>query len=103
LLANPVRHSALQRLSTCIRQQAGSYEWIAMHHLKATTAVVNAKPGAGLLANPIRHSPLQRLNACIRQQAGSYEWIAMHHLKATAAVVNAKPTASVSLPSNPIL
>jgi hypothetical protein len=55
LLANPVRHSALQRLNTCIRQQAGSYEWIAMHHLKATTAVVNAKPAepASLRSNPI--------------------------------------------------
>jgi hypothetical protein len=29
LLANPIRHSPVQRLNACIRQQAGSYEWMA--------------------------------------------------------------------------
>jgi hypothetical protein len=79
----------LQRLNACIRQQAGSYEWIATqspygsagcrNHQSNGTGYFAGEPdsvGAGLLANPIRHSPLQRLYTCIRQQAGSYEWIA---------------------------
>jgi hypothetical protein len=28
LLANPIRHPPLQRLNACIRQQAGSYDWM---------------------------------------------------------------------------
>jgi len=89
LLANPIRHPPLQRLNACIRQQAGSYDWMTTQssygsagcHKRQTNGIgwfasELDSVGAGLLANPIRHPPLQRLNACIRQQAGSYEWMA---------------------------